>query len=200
VGDTVTSAPFVGKTVLIEKQKDDKYHFFVDGKELTDKDAELLAADFRHKDDDPDSARKILVPHEKAVLNKPWTIDVKKLAEDFGKVPIDADKAQATGKLVKVYQKNGHSFGVFEVHIDMPLTGEIGAPGKTIPIPAGSKLTGECTVDTCIDGSVSDGSIETGIRITLNGPVTVNNVDIKLNIATKRSEKKSGTELPAEKN
>jgi hypothetical protein len=100
---------------------------------------------------------------------------------------------------VKVYKKRGHQFGVLEYRFDMPLKGEMGPPGKALPLPAGAKFAGTVILDVCIDGSVADGSMEMGVDIDISGKTKVNNVELKLNMIMKGIDKKTAVELPREK-
>jgi hypothetical protein len=188
--------------VLIEKQKDDKYHFTIEGgEEVTGKDAALLNKEFNgadQKPDDPEQYRKLMVPEKPVALNEVWKVDAKKFAALVGGIPIDGDKARGTGKLVKTYKKNGRHFGVIEYEFDMPLKGEFGPPGKSFPVQAGSRLVARTKIDICIDGSVTDGSSDSTFDINLTGTIKANDAELKLMIVTKSHEEKSAVELPKE--
>lgn len=80
-----------------------------------------------------------------------WTIDpakfVKSLAEE--KLNIDAEKAAVSGKLLKVYEKDGKTFGVIEMALVLPLK-DLGKDGP--PLKRGA-FTAKATADVCIDGT-----------------------------------------------
>jgi hypothetical protein len=103
--------------------------------------------------------------------------------ESFGEddMELDAKKVKGTGKLVKVYDKDGHKYGVMEVTIELPLL-KMGTPAGAKPLGEGSFMKLDLTADGCIDGSVVSGGMkgkmtglmkfsEMGIEITakLNG-------------------------------
>jgi hypothetical protein len=205
VGDDTTSPSFAGKTVVIEKQKDGKYHFTIEGgDELKGKDAEPLEKEFNRNpksDEDPAAMVKLLLPATAVGIDETWKIDAKKFAEllSLDGVPVDPTKAEGNGKLVKAYKKDGHQFGVLEYQIAMPLKGEFGSGDKKIPIQPGSNVVAQIKIDACIDASVDTGIADFRFDIKLFSTLKANDMELKLNVTTRSTEHKSDTELPAEK-
>lgn len=204
VGDDTTSPSFAGKTVLIEKQKDGKYHFTIQGgDELTGKDAEPLEKEFNRNpksDEDPAAMLKLLFPAGPVGIDETWKVDAKKFAEllSLDGVPVDPARAEGTGKLVKAYRKDGHQFGVLEYQIAMPLKGDFGSADRKIPIQPGSNVVAQLRIDTCIDASVDRGTADFRFDIKLFSTLKANDMELKLNVTTRSIEHKTNTELPPE--
>jgi hypothetical protein len=153
-------APFVGKTVTIEK-KGDAYTFKADGKDLSGVQAQQLAEEFG-------KTRKIrladLLPKTPVKLNEVWSPDpaaLKDLASAI-KLPVNADRSKMTGKLTRAYTKDGRQFGVIEVRTVLSIEGK-GSSGPT------GTFTVETTYDTPIDGSSYEGTMKVNMTGTLNG-------------------------------
>src|SRR5262249_48627271 len=102
-GDKETILPYKGKTVVIEKKDDGKYHFTIEGdKELTGRDAELLDRSFnKGGDSDDDTMEKAILPKKPVKEGDTWTIDAASIAKAFEKdaaQPLPVDKEKASGK------------------------------------------------------------------------------------------------------
>jgi hypothetical protein len=165
--------PYQGKTVLIEK-KDGTYHFRVEGgAELEGDDARLLNEEFNKSGDEDFDIQKAVMPGKAVALNDSWKLDMGPLTATFTKatkMQIDADKSAGTGKLAKVYEKDGARFGVMELHLEMPIK-EIGEGKNKVTLQAGSKWTMDITLDGCIDGSRLDGTRQSVSKIEATGQV-----------------------------
>jgi hypothetical protein len=176
-GDKEQTAPYQGKKVVIEK-KDGKYHFLVDDKELTGKDVALLNKSFNGGGaDDSEQLEKLIFPQKPVKVGETWKIDAEALAKNFqkgaGQLPIDAAKVSATGKLLKAYKKDGKQFGVLDIHIELPLKGDLplGPGGAKAALQAGSQMTLKIKADTCIDGTASDAVAEQSMEMKLDGVI-----------------------------
>jgi hypothetical protein len=105
-----------------------------------------------------------------------WKVDVSKLAKDTeGELDIDVAKSSASGKLVKVYDKGGHKFGVLEITMELALN-KIGGEGQQIELKPGSKMHVTAVMDTCIDGAKT---AFTG-KVTVKGDFTGTTMGIDL--------------------
>jgi hypothetical protein len=156
-----------GKTVLIEK-KGDEYSFqLTDGTELSSRAAELLGKEF-NKDKSTDD---VLLPRKPVKVGESWKLAVADLAKGLsgGGMAIDAARSTATATLNKVYDKDGHRFGVIEVKMDLAVT-KIGG-NQEVPLKDGSKLDIGVVFDGCIDGSDGARSAKTTMKGTLTGEV-----------------------------
>jgi hypothetical protein len=190
--------PYQGKTVLIEK-KDDKYHFRIkDGEELKDDDAQPLNEEFNQGEDEEFDLRKAILPGKPVAVDDVWKLDVAALVAAYArssKMQLDADKAEGTGKLVKVYEKDGARFGVMELHLEIPMK-EIGQGKSKLTLKAGSKWTMDITLDTCIDGSRLDGTRKSLSKIGASGAVTLQGgTEIKQTITVSGESQETSKEV-----
>ena len=144
-----------GKTVTISKGFE-KYTFEADGQPVAGEAAALLNKEF-NTPDEPD-ADELMLPKKPVKAGDTWELDGKQVAKAFADdLKVDADKVKASGKLVKVYDKDKAKYGVIEYTIDLPVTGVL-QEGRTADALPGSQLTITLTVDACIDGSVYGGT------------------------------------------
>jgi len=185
VKGTRETLPYQGKTLLIEKkggafefkiEKDDE---ILMGKEIQELHEEFNKGDFRKLIAEP------FMPRKAVKVNETWTFDVKPLAKAFtadGKIEIDDAKSKGSGKLVKVYQKNGKQFGIIELTIDFPVTQFTGDDGKTSPTKD-SKLTIKLQTDTCIDGTLEESKLKGTITGTVSAAINANGMDLTLAIS-----------------
>jgi hypothetical protein len=166
-----------GKTVLIEKTGD-RYSLTTDGKEVTGKAAEILGKEFGKE---KEVTEEDLLPKEPVKVGATWKVDVVKVTKDLANngMTADPEKSTATGKLVKVYDKGGHRFGVIEINMDLSMT-KIGAGGQDIDLKAGSTMKLTATMDACIDGSQANGTSKVLVKGDLSG--AVNNVPLKIDL------------------
>jgi hypothetical protein len=177
VGDKSIDLPYNGKTVLIEKQQDNKYRFQIEnGPELTGPEAESLSKEFNSGAGGEDNfdLEKHLLPKAPVKVNDTWKLDMAALSKDFGsntQMEVDASKASGTGKLLKVYQKDGKSFGELHFLIDMPLKTIPGEKGMKLDLKAGSKATIDVTLDVCIDGSSVAGAMKGKMKMNFQAKV-----------------------------
>jgi hypothetical protein len=173
-GDKSESLPYEGKTVLIEK-KDGKYQFQVEGGEaIKGGDARVLDEEFNKEDDNFD-LQKAILPKGAVAKGDSWKIDMEPITAAFAKnakLQLDAAKAEGTGKLIKVYRKDDAQFGVLEFHLELPVK-ELGAGKDTIALDPGAKWTMDVTVDGCIDGSRTDGTMKATFKISASGAVPI---------------------------
>ena len=196
-GGKTRELPYQGKTVIIEK-KDGTYHFRIEGgEELQGDDAKPLTEEFNRGGDEDFDMQKAVLPGKAVAVNDTWKLDMAPLVATFTKatkMQLDADKATGTGKLVKVYQKDGSRFGVMELHLDMPIK-EIGEGKSKVALQAGSKWTMDITSDGCIDGSRLDGTRKSLSKIEANGQVPLpDGKEAKLTVTATGDSRESSKE------
>lgn len=155
VGGVTRELPYQGKTLVIEK-RDDRYTFTIKGgAELPAADAQRLDQEFnRHKDGKAET-RRLLMPKDAVKVNEPWALDmpaVLKPLQEIGELGFDAAKASGTGKLIKVYKKDGKTFGELHYAVKVPLT-TLGKDKEKLDLLDGSRVHFDVTHDLCIDGS-----------------------------------------------
>jgi len=160
--------PYQGKTVLIEK-KEDIYRFFVEGgAELKDQDAALLAREFNKKSSA--AFDKLLLPGRPVAVGETWGLDTAAILREWkttdGPV-VDEAKVQGSGKLVKVYQKDGRQFGVLKIELTMPLKAFPAAKG--VELSPLSKLVLSTDLDVCIDGTAALGTVVGRVGLDIRG-------------------------------
>lgn len=143
---------YQGRTVLFEK-KDGKFTVTVEGdKPLSKEDL----ADLTHKADEADSARdEVFLPTKPLKVGGIWKVEGKDIVKAFGKGgdKFDADHTGAEGKLVKVYKKDGHQFGVMEVRMKLAP-----APDPKVKYEKPPVVEMKLTLDAAIDGSTPAGT------------------------------------------
>jgi hypothetical protein len=163
--------PLEGKTVNIEMKvnaKKEKYYDFTaaDGKwlefEIND-----LRKDFSNADKKSKKGIEELLPKNPVKIGEPWNIDPAALESLGGgdSFPIDAAKSKMTGKLTKVYTKDGKQWGVIAFDLDVVLDpnakkGKGSASGTF-------KVNG--TFDAVIDGSSQDGTLKLNMKMDVTG-------------------------------
>jgi hypothetical protein len=205
-GEGEKEMPYQGKTVLIEKKADGKYHFTIEGgEEIKGKDAESLNRAFNKEegdDSDENALEKAIMPTKAVKVNGTWTIDANALVKALNKgakqpLPVDKSKIEGKGKLLKAYKKDDRQFGVLDIEVRMPLKGDFPlGGGQGAPIQDGSKMVLRVKVDGCIDGTSSDsimeGSMEMDIKATFKGP---DGNEYKMTLLAKQSGKENEKDL-----
>jgi len=169
--DKKTTNVYQGKTVLIEK-KGDNYVFTANGEEIAGDDAEELESEFNKHDEIP-LEDEDLMPEKPVKVNEAWTVDPKKISAAFetgGPFTLDAAKTKVTGKLVKVYEKDGKRFGVIELTLTLAVK-ELKLDNQELPMKPGSKVTATTTFDLCIDGTAHSGTEKSALTFDLNGDI-----------------------------
>ncbi len=176
-------AGVVGKTVLIEK-KGDKYEFTVDGKALTGPVARELDRVFNQPDGPGTPA---FFPETPVKPGDSWKIDPKKALAGLSNdnIQIDIDKATATGKLTKTYKKDGATFGVFEVKAELPIKGL--GPKTPVTVKPASTMSMTITGDGNIDGTMTAGSQQSKMKITIEGSTMGIDLVVVANVEQKKS-------------
>lgn len=140
---------FAGKTVLLE-QKGNKYSFTVNGRALPDADSRQLTREFRKVAKSNKSELQYFLPKGAVKLNEPWALDRETMAQWASEddVTPDLDASSVTGKLTKVYSKDGKQWGTMEFSLKLVVK-SLGADAP----PLSGSMTGVFVVDCPIDGS-----------------------------------------------
>jgi hypothetical protein len=164
---------YEGKTVLIDK-KGDKYQFMIEGgKEITGKEAEDLDKSFNKKGPTDEEMERYLLPGKAVKAGESWKIDADKMLKELMKdeketvIAFDSAKTEASGKLLEVYEKNGHKFGKMTFTISATLK-EFSAGGMKFKVRDGSKMAMDIQFDVCIDGGEGSGVLKMEMKMTLN--------------------------------
>jgi hypothetical protein len=119
-----------------------------------------------------------LLPENPIRVNQTWELSGDKLARSLNMVapmPVDPDKATGTGKLLRVYEKNGHRFGQIELNITLPAGS---TPQATVV--GDSKMTAVIQYDGCIDGGVCESQTKVAVKANLEAKVSGGSVNVRL--------------------
>lgn len=154
-------AAFQGKAVLVGPDKDGRgYEFRVEpgGTMVSGAHGYHL---FRHYNPDAKAAKPTeLFPDRPVKVGESWQLDRAVVAARFGRpgTKLDPAKTTATGTLTKVAEKGGREFGTVEYVLTLALLDDT-PPGPEPRVQPGSAVKYAITVELCLDGSVSDGSV-----------------------------------------
>lgn len=197
VSSVRNTLPYQGKTLHID-QKDGHFRFQIEGDDnLSEAEAAELNEEFNKGD-----FRKLLtagfLPRKAVKINEAWKLDVAPLARDFGKdgkIVLDDVNAKGTGKLLKVYQKNGKQFGVIELAMHLPVTHMVNDGNKSEA--KDSKITISVTRDGPIDGSLDESRLMVSFDGDISATINANGNDYKLAITVRAKAEESRTLAPA---
>jgi hypothetical protein len=190
-----TMLPYQGKSVLIESREGVYVFSFEGGAALAGEADRLLDREF-NREDDLDLQRLIL-PKRAVRLDEAWAIDMMPIARAWEKntlMTVDAGKSVGSGRLTKVYQKDGRRFGVLAVRLEMPITA-LGAE-KPMRTDAGARVRMDVALDCCIDGTSSTGTLRASFWVDGSAAVpTGDGQRARLTFTTRGSLQKLHTEL-----
>jgi hypothetical protein len=191
-----STLPYESKTVVIEK-KGDKYVFsYDDGGAIAGGDAEWLDKEFNGIKAG-ELRPEHFVPTKPVKVNQAWKIPTKDLVKllNIESWILDADKCKATGRLLKVYMKDGHQFGDMIFTIELPVK-VINSPDGAIAMKGVPALVLELSGSACIDGSpVSVTFTGTG-RFDGSGVFPADNPQATVDIGLTYSGQTTATESP----
>jgi hypothetical protein len=209
VDGQATAFPWQGKTILIEKKKN-QFRFSIEGgDELTGKDAQPLAEEFQ--------AAQSSIPNFLVSPDKPVRVDENheivpdELVKDFGNsgnagIKFDAANAKGHWKLIRVYKKEGRQFGVVELRTELPILEMTSTPqanpkaAEKLAMRPGAKMTLHTVIDGCIDGSAATATNEVDMEINGTGIVpSADNPQFDLVLSIKTKTKSIAEESSAAK-
>jgi hypothetical protein len=162
---------YAGKKVLIEK-RDGLYRFRThDGTALAGDEAKELDEEFNKKAPQlPSLSAAWLVPKAAVKVGECWTIDPKPFIEHLRALDgaqLETGPGTASGKLVRVYRKDGRQYGVLDLRVEIPVPSF--GPDKVRIKLKNSKLTLRMLADGCIDGSSFAYRVKGVLEWSLNG-------------------------------
>ena len=174
-----------GKTVVADL-KNNKYDCRLEGGgALSDAALKFLRKEMLKEDDDELEFEELALPGKPVALGETWNCKMKGITKEMEKkmqgIRLDADKAKGTGKLTKVYKKEGRTFGQFELSLDMPFAKSATVNGVDFKFNDGSKFTVVLNFDGCIDGSIQEGSMTGKIDFNMKGSISAAGMDLTLN-------------------
>ncbi len=195
-GGTTKKQVYAGKTVVIEKKgekKGEKYKFSIDGEEIAEDDAEELEKEFNKKEEFP-LENEDLLPGKPVKLGESWTVDSAKIVKSFeedGPFVLDVQATKVTGKLLKVYAKDGKQYGTIELSLHLAVK-ELKLDGNPSKMKDGSKISGTMVLDICIDGTSNSGTEKSTLKFDLSGEIPNGKIAITGDVVSA----KSGDEAP----
>lgn len=168
-----------GKSLLAEKVSGKFEVRFADGKSPEGKAAEFLAAKF--KNFGKDMSEQDVFPTTPIKSGETWKIDTTKVVKSMADtgLTLDPELSSGTGRLIKVYDKNGHKFGVITLTLDLVVT-KAGTGDKALSLKTGSRMRIETTGDGCLDGGEATGSMKMKVTADLIGDVPNSDLLIQL--------------------
>ncbi len=163
------NASYVGKTITIERYLQG-YKYSVEGESLPPLEQHEIAEDFVKGSWKLDNN----LPDKPVKVGDQWEVDFASITSIAGapQKGLDIEKSKITGRLVRVYEKDGRRWGVIELKILMvidtvatngsPIKGEVTTTGKFEIVIDGSSREGKMTMDL---KSVLDNRNSTGQRM-----------------------------------
>jgi hypothetical protein len=191
--DKKTDLAYQGKTVVIEK-KDGKFRFTVDGKELPESDAALLAKEFEHQTDEHNDVEKAILPKNPVKVNDSWKVDMEPFIKDAakgGELELDPKRSKGTVTLVKAYKKDGKQYGEMKVALTLGIK-TLGKGEQKLTADEGTVATLEFLLDGCIDGSVNNGTHKGTMEMNVKASVS----GVQVNVVVQSKQDETRTELP----
>jgi hypothetical protein len=133
--------------------------------------AALLEQEFANKSDKNTS--QLMMPKTPVKAGDEWKVDMAPLLEDFNKrsqMEGNAAKATGTGKVIKLYKKDGRQYGELLIKMSIPVTAA-GQGKSRLKFSEGSTLVIEGRMDVCIDGSATAGAMTLKTKLEATGPI-----------------------------
>jgi hypothetical protein len=164
VEDKDTILPYQNKILLIQKNKDGRFHFHLErGPELVGNDADSLDTEFNDTPSDQWASQTAFLPRKAVRVGESWKFDPAPLFKGDKFTGFDIARAEATAKLVRAYRKDGRQFGVVEMWVEVPIK-ELSVGGTKLKVSDG-KMIWNVTSDCCIDGSMNSGTYQSWVQM-----------------------------------
>ena len=127
-----------------------------------------------------------LLPKKAVKINEKWEIDIKLMIMELetSGLEVDPKNSKAAGKLLKTYSKDKQLFGVIEFDMDVTVT-SLKQGGMEITAKAGSKLVIHTKLETAIDGSKSEQTVNRTIDSEIRTEVGGTEVAVTAHIENK---------------
>jgi hypothetical protein len=170
----VNKLSYEGKTILFER-KGDRFEATSQSGDVEEKDLKDLLKNVNNKARDNGA----LTPKNAVKVGESWTLTKESLGSFIGdlKEGADFDKFKGSGKLLKVYTKDGQEWGSLEIALSVPIR-KFGPLDLEKAIPFEMKLT----MDTPIDGSSTANQVKGTVVVRGKSQVEQNGQTIMLDI------------------
>ncbi len=172
-GDKTNALPLQGKKVVIEKKNGSYTFTYKGGEAIAGEAAAALTKEFSRLSDERPEMEKLILPKTAVKPGDTWKLDMGPIVKDMaesGSLDADLAKVTGTGKLQKVYMKDGKQFGVMTFKLDVPVK-SMGQPGAKMQFANAAKGIVDVALDACIDGTSEIGTMKT--RMTISGTATM---------------------------
>ena len=184
--------PHQGKAVLIETRNGECNFRLEGGTAMSGLAAALLSREMKKGD-----LRGLLLPRQAVRPGEGWKIDMAPVARLWERaigLQLDDSRAAGTGRLARVYRKDGLLFGALTIHLEAPI---LSVGEKKRAAAAGSRLLMDINLDCCIDGKASSGTLQATFRVSAAaaapGP---DGKPARLLLSTRGALREVRTELP----
>lgn len=171
-------ASFHGKSVLIQRDKNRDWECVIEGAEkLLSGDEAGLLGDLPSKEDNSELA-ELIIPEKPVRVGGEWKIDTRRLAAIL-KLPRDPASSKGSGRLARVYRKDGRLYGVLVIRLELAMKGPIGDDDPKPNLKPGSKFVLDVVQHCCIDGTRIDTQRETSMTVDLDVRAKVDDKNVK---------------------
>jgi hypothetical protein len=167
-----------GNTVVITG-KEGKYEYKLDdGGDVSEAAKKYFDEEFR----DTGISDEDMLPDNPVKPGDTWTIDTNKVLSLLPDgMTGDAAGSSASGKLVKTYMKDGKTYGLIEVTMELVVTKfKQDDDEEAVALKGGSKLVIEMTIDGCVDGTTHEGTVKQTVKGELRPDVPEVELVIKI--------------------
>lgn len=189
-------APFHGKTVLLERNKNGFRCRIQDGETLTGDDATLLG-DLPSTEENNELSQ-LLIPREPIPVGGEWKIDARGVAAIFGS-PSNPEASKGGGRLARVYQKDGRRYGVLVIHIDLGVKGAVDIAAGKANFKPGSRVILDVVQDCCIDGTRVDTHRQMSMTVELVSTGKIDDMKVRMTGVMKVRTRVSSVEILEER-
>jgi len=137
-----------------------------------------------------------MFPTKPVEIGEAWKIPLDELAKGFAKrsLILDIDKCTATGKLTKVFMKDGRQFGEMTFTLNLPVKAIKTGQGD-IAIKGAAPFKIEMSGTGCIDGSVTDNQTKTTMSFTGEGVFPADNPQVNITFSNLITGEKTVAEI-----
>jgi hypothetical protein len=171
-------ASFHGKSVLLKRDKNRDWECSIMGaKESLGGDDATLLGDLPSKEDNNELS-DLMIPSKSVRVGGEWKIDTRRVAAIL-KMPHDPAPSKGSGRLARVYRKDGRLYGVLVIHMELAMKGAFGDDDPRPNLKAGSRLVLDAVQDCCIDGTRIDTQRELSVTIEMDVRTKVEDKNVK---------------------
>jgi hypothetical protein len=174
-----------GKTVTAELKGEEYDCKIQGGGDLNEAALKFIKDEMLHEGENPDDFEKAILPKQAVKVGETWTTQLEGMAKTMekkmGGIKIDLAKAKGSGKLLKVSKTpDGHTYGNFELTLDLPFAKAAQAGGADLKLEDGSKIKFVFNFDGCIDGSRQEGTMNGTVETKITGELNAGGMELQI--------------------